>query len=97
VTEQIFFEGGASAFLGLLQTIRDGGNTAALTGWKKKMALPKRLITVTETIEYLGITKDTWDKWRAKGKAPHVRRLPNGTLRVTEEELEIWVESLERV
>lgn len=56
------------------------------------MATP--LLTVPEVCERLGISRSTWDKWRAKGTGPDVIRLPNGSLRVTEAELSSWLGSL---
>lgn len=53
-------------------------------------ALPT-LLTVAEVCDYLGETKNTWAKWRAKGIGPVVIRLPNGSLRISEEELIKWL------
>ena len=54
----------------------------------------ERLMTVNEVCDYLEVSRDTWDKWRSKGKGPRARRLPNGSLRVTEEDLSEWVDEL---
>lgn len=51
-------------------------------------------MTVEQVCEYLVVSRDTWDKWRTKGTGPKARRLPNGSLRVAEEDLAVWVEEL---
>jgi excisionase family DNA binding protein len=58
------------------------------------MARLERLMTVEQVCEYLGVSRDTWDKWRTKGTSPKARRLPNGSLRVSEDDLAVWVEEL---
>jgi len=50
-----------------------------------------QLLTVIEVCDYLGETKDTWAKWRAKGTGPRAIRLPNGSLRISETELDKWL------
>lgn len=50
------------------------------------------LLTVPDIIEYLQISRSTWDKWRQNGTAPRAIRLPNGTLRVRESDFAAWLE-----
>ena len=60
------------------------------------MELSSRLLTVAETCDYLGVTRDTWTKWRAKGTSPAAIRLPNGSLRIPAEELASWLTARSR-
>ena len=50
-----------------------------------------RLLSVAEVCDHLSVSKDTWAKWRAKGTAPAAIRLPNGSLRVSVEDLDAWL------
>lgn len=56
-----------------------------------------QLLTIDEALDRLGgqVSRSTWDKWVAKGKTPRILRLPNGTLRVRDTELEEWLSTLE--
>ena len=58
------------------------------------MARLERLMTVEQVCDYLEVSRDTWDKWRAKGTGPRARRLPNGSLRISEDDLAVWVDDL---
>jgi excisionase family DNA binding protein len=49
------------------------------------------LMTVDDVCAYLGVTRSTWAKWRARGVTPPVIRLYNGSLRVRRSDLEGWV------
>ncbi len=53
-------------------------------------------LKVADVITLLGVSRDTWDKWRAKGAGytPPARRLPNGELRIDERDLEAWMDDL---
>ena len=51
-------------------------------------------MTVEQVCDYLEVSRDTWDKWRAKGTGPRARRLPNGSLRISEDDLAVWVDDL---
>ena len=61
---------------------------------KEEMERLEQLMTVEQVCLYLGVSRDTWDKWRSKGTGPKARRLPNGSLRVREEDLAAWFEQL---
>jgi len=54
----------------------------------------KHLMTVEQVVEELGVSRSTWDKWRAKGTAPEALRLPNGSLRIRRDALEAWLAGL---
>jgi predicted DNA-binding transcriptional regulator AlpA len=53
------------------------------------------LLTVLEVCAELGVSRSTWEKWRARRVGPAVIRLPNGELRVRRSELEAWLLSRE--
>lgn len=52
------------------------------------------LLTVTDVLEILGVTRNTFDKWRRSGKGPVAYRLPNGSLRFRKSDVEAWFENL---
>lgn len=52
-------------------------------------------ITVTEFCEEMGISRSTFDDWRAKRRAPKCVRLPNGSLRIKRADFETWLDLLE--
>ena len=52
------------------------------------------LMSVAEVCDYLGVARDTWDKWRCKGRSPRALRLPNGELRIDARELDVWLDEL---
>lgn len=54
-------------------------------------------LTVQEILDDLGIPRRTWQRWRALGRAPRCKRLPNGELRVQRDHYETWLESLDEV
>ena len=60
---------------------------------------PKRTygphLSVAEVCAELGISRSTFYDWRAKGKAPHCFRLPNGELRIRRSDFDRWLTSLE--
>ena len=62
-------------------------------------ARPKRAygphLSVAEVCAELGISRSTFYDWRAKGKAPHCFRLPNGELRIRRSDFDKWLASLE--
>jgi excisionase family DNA binding protein len=53
-----------------------------------------KLMTVPEVCAYLGISRSTWAKWRARGATPPVIRLHNGSLRVRPADLDGWTHEL---
>lgn len=52
------------------------------------------LLTVTDVLEILGVTRNTFDKWRRSGRGPAAYRLPNGSLRFRKSDVEAWFEDL---
>lgn len=53
-----------------------------------------RWLTAPEVCERLGVSRHTMSKWRARGAAPPFKKLPNGSLRVREHDLEAWEAAL---
>jgi len=53
------------------------------------------LLSVEEVCRQLGVSADTWYKWRAKRITPRLIRLPNGSYRVRAADLAAWLETLE--
>lgn len=58
--------------------------------------MPK-FLTLQEVCERLQVTRSTLDKWRATGRAPHFRKLPNGSLRCETVAFEEWLDDLPEV
>ena len=53
------------------------------------------LLTVEEVCRRLGVSADTWYKWRARRITPKLIRLPNGSYRVRTKDLAAWLEARE--
>jgi len=53
------------------------------------------LLTVEEVCRRLGISADTWYKWRARRVTPALIRLPNGSHRVRVTDLDRWLSERE--
>jgi predicted DNA-binding transcriptional regulator AlpA len=49
------------------------------------------LLSVAQVCDELGVSRSTWEKWRARRVAPVAIRLPNGDLRVRRSELVSWL------
>lgn len=62
---------------------------AGLPPADSKASLPKRLLTVEETAEYLGIAEQTVRNWASAGKLPKVRI--HGCLRFDIRALDAWI------
>jgi hypothetical protein len=52
-------------------------------------------LTVSEVLVELGISEDTWKKWRLRRVAPPAKRLPNGSLRIRRGDLDRWLDGLD--
>ena len=52
------------------------------------------LLTVKDLLEMLGVSRDTFDKWRQTDRGPVAYRLPNGSLRFKLSDIEAWLEGL---
>ncbi|WP_158842917.1 helix-turn-helix transcriptional regulator [Saccharothrix deserti] len=59
------------------------------------MSKPHEQLTIAEVCAELKISRSTFYEWKAKGKAPRSRKLPNGEIRVSRTALNDWLESLE--
>ncbi|MGI5268646.1 helix-turn-helix transcriptional regulator [Nonomuraea sp. CA-218870] len=59
------------------------------------MSRRDELLTVAQVLEELGgVSRRTFYRWRAIGKAPEGFKLPNGELRIYRSEFTAWLESL---
>ncbi|MFI0451220.1 helix-turn-helix transcriptional regulator [Actinomadura sp. 6N118] len=47
-------------------------------------------LTVTDICRILQISRRTFYEWRAKGRAPRCKRVPNGELRIRRADFERW-------
>jgi predicted DNA-binding transcriptional regulator AlpA len=59
------------------------------------MARPDELLTVEQVLDELGgVSRRTFYRWRALGRAPQGLKLPNGEIRIWRSELTAWLTSL---
>jgi predicted site-specific integrase-resolvase len=54
-------------------------------------------LSVQDILDDLGVPRRTWQRWRALGRVPKCKRLPNGELRIHRADYERWINSLEDV
>ena len=54
----------------------------------------QRFMTLPQVCAEIGVSRSTMDKWRLDGRAPAFRKLPNGSLRVSVDLFESWLEQL---
>jgi predicted DNA-binding transcriptional regulator AlpA len=54
---------------------------------------PDEKLTLAELCAELKIQRSTFYDWRAKGRAPRCLKLPNGEIRITRRDLDLWLES----
>lgn len=52
-------------------------------------------LTIPEVIAELRVSRSTFYHWRATGKGPRCRKLPNGEIRVRRSDLDDWFDGLE--
>ncbi|GAA5161316.1 excisionase [Amycolatopsis dongchuanensis] len=64
-------------------------------GVLRTMATPARYLTVKAFCDLMGISRRTFQEWRAKQTAPKCLKLPNGELRISIAEYDRWVSRLE--
>ncbi|MEV6234943.1 helix-turn-helix domain-containing protein [Saccharopolyspora shandongensis] len=57
------------------------------------MSRRREYLNVDTLCSELGISRDTFYKWRAKGTAPRCTKLPNGELRVCRDDLDMWLDN----
>jgi excisionase family DNA binding protein len=56
---------------------------------------PEELLTIEEVIAELRVPRSTFYRWRQKGTAPPVMKLPNGAVRIRRTALAEWLRGLE--
>ncbi|MFI0470942.1 helix-turn-helix transcriptional regulator [Saccharopolyspora sp. 5N102] len=57
------------------------------------MTRRREYLSIAGLCSELGISRDTFYKWRVKGTAPRCTKLPNGELRICRDDLEMWLDS----
>lgn len=55
------------------------------------------LLSLNDVLDELGITRATYYRWRDRGYAPEMKRLPNGHLRIRRSALDAFKNELETV
>jgi predicted DNA-binding transcriptional regulator AlpA len=50
-------------------------------------------LKLSEVLEQIGVSRSTFDMWRAAGNAPPTYVLPSGQLRYKQGEVDEWLES----
>lgn len=53
------------------------------------------MLTISEILAELRISRSTFYDWRAKGRAPRCIKLPNGDLRIRRSELVRFIDTCE--
>lgn len=61
----------------------------------RRLGRSDEMLTVPEVIEEIGVSRATFYRWRAIGRAPRSLRLPNGEIRIWRSALDQWLRSLE--
>jgi excisionase family DNA binding protein len=56
---------------------------------------PRERLTVAEFCAEMKISRSTFYDWKAKGRAPRCRKLPNGELRIDRSDIEQWYDACE--
>lgn len=51
-------------------------------------------ITLEDACQRLGVSRHTMAKWRARGVGPTFKKLPNGSLRIRQSDLDAWEQQL---
>lgn len=73
-------------------------NRQYLTAWNgqadwREMQV-RKWITMNQLVEEIGESRSTIDKWRRRGVAPPVHKMPNGKLRFDLDEVYAWLDDL---
>ncbi|MFD0032714.1 helix-turn-helix transcriptional regulator [Streptomyces sp. NPDC127172] len=58
------------------------------------MARPA-MLKLPEVLEEIQMSRAAFDRMRARGLAPRIRKLPNGQIRVSRADLDAWWETCE--
>jgi len=56
---------------------------------------PDELLTIEEVIAELRVPRSTFYRWRERGVAPRVVKLPSGAVRIRRTALQGWLRGLE--
>ncbi len=52
-----------------------------------------KLLTYEEACDYLTVPRKTMDRWRREGRAPKFYKLAGGRVRISQAQLEAWLEA----
>ncbi|GAA2291422.1 helix-turn-helix domain-containing protein [Streptomyces kunmingensis] len=52
-----------------------------------------QMLKLPEVLEEIGMSRAAFYRMRARGKAPRLRKLPNGQVRISRADLDAWWES----
>ncbi|MHC3449727.1 helix-turn-helix transcriptional regulator [Streptomyces prasinus] len=59
------------------------------------MARPQ-MLKLPEVLTEIGMSRAAFYRMRARGQAPRIRKLPNGQVRVSRRDLDVWWERCEQ-
>ncbi|MEU5001028.1 helix-turn-helix domain-containing protein [Streptomyces sp. NPDC021622] len=59
------------------------------------MARPQ-MLKLPEVLDEIGMSRAAFYRMRARGRAPKLRKLPNGQVRVSRRDLDVWWELCEQ-
>ncbi|MEU5973670.1 helix-turn-helix domain-containing protein [Streptomyces sp. NPDC047315] len=66
-----------------------------MTTARRRRQPADELLPLSDALDEIGITRATWYRWRNRGYAPEVSRLPNGHLRIRRSVLDAFKNELE--
>ncbi|GAA4657391.1 helix-turn-helix domain-containing protein [Streptomyces chumphonensis] len=55
-----------------------------------------QMLKLPEVLEEIGMSRAAFYRMRARGKAPRIRKLPNGQVRISRKDLDMWWERCEQ-
>lgn len=60
---------------------------------KESTVTRPQMLKLPEVLEEIGMSRAAFYRMRARGKAPRLRKLPNGQVRISRADLDAWWES----
>ncbi|GED86004.1 AlpA family transcriptional regulator [Streptomyces sp. 6-11-2] len=55
-----------------------------------------KMLKLPEVLDEIGMSRAAFYRMRARGQAPRLRKLPNGQVRVSRADLDVWWERCEQ-
>ncbi|MBW1599758.1 AlpA family transcriptional regulator [Streptomyces sp. JJ38] len=55
-----------------------------------------QMLKLPEVLNEIGMSRAAFYRMRARGKAPRIRKLPNGQVRISRKDLDMWWERCEQ-